>query len=53
LKLAIEAPSMQEHARKWGFAPPVWITPESYRERIRLNLKRYEQAVRIANIQAN
>lgn len=53
LKLAIEAPSMQEHARKWGFAPPVWITPESYREKIRLNLKRYEQAVRIANIQAN
>lgn len=53
LKAAIEAPSMQEYAKKWGFPPPVWISPEAYREKIRHNLKKYEQAIKIANIQPN
>ncbi len=52
MKVAIDAPSLRDQYKNLGvvFA---WSTPESYREKIRQNLKKYEQVIRSANIQAN
>lgn len=52
MKAAIETPEMQDRYKKLGLIL-VWTTPEAYRERIRRNMKKYEQVIRTANIQAN
>lgn len=40
-------------ARTVGQALSLWNTPEAYTEKIRRNLRKFEQVVRTANIQAN
>ena len=52
IKAAVETPDVQDRFKKLGLVL-TWTTPEGYREKIRQNLKKYEQVIRTANIQAN
>ena len=52
IKAAVETPDVQDRFKKLGLVLS-WTTPEAYREKIRQNLKKFEQVVRTANIQAN
>lgn len=52
IKVATETQEMQERFRKMSMIL-TWTTPEAYRERISQNLKKWQQAIRVSNIQAN
>jgi tripartite-type tricarboxylate transporter receptor subunit TctC len=50
IKAALESPDVREKLSAEGTRTIRWSTPEEYTETIRQNLKRYERAVKIANI---
>jgi Uncharacterized protein conserved in bacteria len=51
LKTALESPDVRETLSAGGTRPIRWTPPEEYKETIRNNLKKYERAVRLANVQ--
>lgn len=50
LKAVLESPEVKETLSAGGTRPIRWTTPEGYREIIRDNLRKYERAVRLANV---
>lgn len=52
IKTATETQEMQDRFKKMSMIL-TWTTPDAYRERIRQNLKKWQQAINAANIQAN
>ncbi len=52
IKAATETQDLQDKYKKLGYIL-LWTTPEAYAEKIRQNLKKYEQVIRSAKIQAN
>jgi tripartite-type tricarboxylate transporter receptor subunit TctC len=50
LKATLESPEIRETLSAGGTRPIRWTTPEEYAEIIRDNLKKFERAVRLANV---
>ena len=50
LKATLESPDVRETLSAGGTRPIRWTTPEEYAEIIRDNLKKFERAVRLANV---
>jgi len=52
IRAALDAPELQHKFKEVGLTP-AWATPEGYADNLRRNLKKYERAVRVANVQPN
>jgi tripartite-type tricarboxylate transporter receptor subunit TctC len=50
LKATLESPEIRETLSAGGTRPIRWTTPEEYADIIRDNLKKFERAVRLANV---
>jgi tripartite-type tricarboxylate transporter receptor subunit TctC len=50
LKAALESPEIRETLSAGGTRPLRWTPPEEYAEIIRDNLKKFERAIRLANV---
>jgi hypothetical protein len=46
----LESPEIRETLSAGGTRPIRWTTPEEYADIIRDNLKKFERAVRLANV---
>ncbi|MSQ73114.1 MAG: hypothetical protein EXR27_17780 [Betaproteobacteria bacterium] len=52
IKAALDSPEVREKLSAEGTRTIRWTTPQEYAEVIRDNLKKYERAVKLANIRA-
>jgi tripartite-type tricarboxylate transporter receptor subunit TctC len=51
IKQAVESPEFMEKIRETPGTAITWTTPQGYAENLRQNLKKYERAVKLANLQ--
>jgi tripartite-type tricarboxylate transporter receptor subunit TctC len=51
IKQAVESPEFMEKIRETPGTAITWTTPEGYAKNLRENLKKYERAVKLANLQ--